>query len=97
MAIAHAREKSLSLPQAMQCWGSGPYLLEVLPTLLYALELHAHEPWPALLAVSETALEPDTPAMLTGAALGALHGDQPGWFLDPEIDKLLLEVKELNF
>ena len=97
MAIAHARDKSLNLAQAMQCWGSGPYLLEVLPTLLYALELHGHEPWPALLAVSETALEPDTLAMLTGAALGALHGNQPGWFLDPEIDKLLDKVKELNF
>ena len=54
-------------------------------------------PWPALLAVSQTALEPDTLAMLTGAALGALHGPQPGWFLDPEIDKLLNQVKKLNF
>ena len=97
MALAHAREKSLSLPQAMQCWGSGPYLLEVIPTLLYALEVHGHEPWPALLAVSQTAQEPDTLAMLTGAALGALHGPQPGWFLDPEIDQLLNQVKELNF
>ncbi len=97
VAIAHARDKSLNLPQAMECWGSGPYLLEVLPTLLYALELHGHEPWPALLAVSKTALEPDTLAMLTGAALGALHGNQPGWFLDPEIDQVLDKVKELNF
>ena len=97
MALAHAREKSLSLAQAMQCWGSGPYLLEIVPSLLYALELHAHEPWPALLAVSETALEPDTLAMLTGAALGALHGPQPGWFLDPDLDQVLNQVKELNF
>lgn len=97
MAIQHAREQSLNLEQAMRCWGSGPYLLEVLPTVLYALELHAHEPWPAMLNVSNNAHEPDTLAMLTGAALGALHGAQPGWFLDPEIDGLLDEVKALNY
>ena len=97
LAIAYARQQSLALPQAMQCWGSGPYLLEVLPSLLYALELHAHEPWNALIQVSETALEPDTLAMLTGAAVGALHGPQPGWFLDPALDQLFNQVKELNF
>jgi Ca-activated chloride channel family protein len=97
MAIQHAREQSLDLAQAMKCWGSGPYLLEVLPNLLYALELHAHEPWPAMLNVSNHAHEADTLAMLTGAALGALHGSQPGWFLDPEVDKLLDEVKALNY
>ena len=97
MAIDHARQQKLTLPQAMQCWGSGPYLLEVLPTLLYALELHAHEPWNALIQVSQTAIEPDTLAMLTGAAVGALHGSQPGWFLDPALDELFTQIKELNF
>ncbi|MFN8611215.1 MAG: VWA domain-containing protein [Vulcanimicrobiota bacterium] len=97
MAIHSAREQSLDLAQAMRSWGSGPYLLEVLPSLLYALELHAHEPWPALLNVSQNALEPDTLAMLTGAALGALHGNQLGWFLAPEVDQLLDEVKSQNY
>ena len=96
MAIAYAREHGLTLAQAMQCWGSGPYLLEVLPSLLYCLELHAHEPWKALLEVSQTAMEADTLAMLTGAAVGALHGPQPGWFLDPRLDQLLDEIKERN-
>lgn len=97
LAIGSAREKSLDLAQAVKSWGSGPYLLEVLPTLLYTLELHAHEPWPALLNVSKVAMETDTLAMLTGAALGAMHGPQPGWFLDPELDLLLNEVKSAYY
>ncbi|MBS2039273.1 VWA domain-containing protein [bacterium] len=97
MAIGFARAESLDLAQAIKAWGSGPYLLEVLPTLLYTLELHAQEPWPALLNVSRYSSETDTLAMLTGAALGALHGSQPGWFLDPALDKLLDEVKSLNY
>jgi len=89
MAIGHAREQALSLDQAVQAWGSGPYLLEVVPTMLYALELHGHEPWQALLKVTARTLEPDTLGMLVGAAVGALHGSQPGWFLSDDLEKFL--------
>ena len=89
MAFNLAREKSFTLAEAKKAWGSGPYLLEVVPTLLYALELHADDPWKALEEVSENSMEPDTLAMLVGACVGALHGPHKGWFLSDGLEQLI--------
>ncbi len=93
LAIGHARQSALNLAQASHDWGSGPYLLEVVPTVLYALELHASDPSRALQNVTTGTYEPDTLGMLVGAALGALHGPQPGWFLHEELEELLDQVR----
>ena len=77
------------MKEAMEVWGSGPYLLEIVPTVLYILECHGHEPGRALEAAIEGSYESDTIAMLVGAALGAVHGSQPGWFLHDELEALL--------
>ena len=76
-------------PSPMGRWGSGPYLLEVIPSLLYVLELHAHEPGRAFEVATAESSEADTLGMLVGAALGAMHGPQPGWFLDDKVEALL--------
>lgn len=86
--LAEARKQAWSAETAMKLWGSGPYLLEIVPTVLYILELHGHDPDRALRIATQT-FEPDTPAILVGAALGALHGGMPGWFLDEEVESLL--------
>lgn len=88
-AFTYARQNELSVKDAMRCWGSGPFLLEVVPTVLYILEKHGHQPGRALEAAIDGSFEADTIAMLVGAALGALHGSQAGWFLDEELETLL--------
>lgn len=87
--LQEARKREWSAETAMKLWGSGPYLLEIIPTVLYILELHGHDPDRALRVASNNTFEPDTPAILVGAALGALHGGQPGWFLADELEELL--------
>lgn len=89
MALAYARSYNWSAQDAMRIWGSGPYLLEVIPSLIYVLELHAHEPGRALEVATADTSEADTLGMLVGAALGAIHGPQPGWFLDDKVEALL--------
>ncbi len=96
-AIPEARSKNLSVPQVMTGWGSGPYVFEIVPNLLYILERHAHEPQVALrMAVTKT-LEPDSLGALVGAALGALHGPQPGWNLPSELEQELVLVRDRWF
>ena len=88
-AIPDARRQHLTVPQVLRGWGSGPYVLEMVPSWLYILERHAHEPEVAMsLAVSDT-VEPHSLGALVGAALGALHGPRPGWLLPDELEREL--------
>jgi len=96
-AIPDARAKGLTVPQVMAGWGSGPYVLEMVPNWLYILERHAHEPEVAMsLAVSDS-LEPHSLGALVGAALGALHGPRPGWLLPPELERELQLTRDRWF
>lgn len=89
LAFRHARMRGMSAEEAMKFWGMGPYLLEVVPSALYILELHGHEPDKALKIAAAQPFEAETLAMLVGAAMGAVHGSQPGWFLDEKYEKKL--------
>jgi Ca-activated chloride channel homolog len=91
--LGEARKQGWSAEAAMKLWGSGPYLLEIVPTVLYILELHGRDPDKAIRVATNT-FEPDTPAILVGAALGAMHGKVPGWFLDEELEELIDETRE---
>jgi len=95
-AIGRARKSSWTLAEAKEAWGSGPYLLEVVPTVLYALELHAHEPWKAIDEVSRESMEADTLAMLVGACVGAIHGPHRGWFLTDDLETLIDKCRNLE-
>ena len=55
-------------------WGSGAFLLETVPTVLYILERHAHSPREAILRAANDTRDNDTVAAIVGAAVGALHG-----------------------
>lgn len=90
--IEEARERDLTAEQAMREWGSGPYVFEMVPGLLYILEQHAEQPRAALEAATRTTFEPGSLGALVGAALGALHGDGPHWTKQDDLEQMLLEV-----
>ncbi len=96
-AIPEARERGFTVSRAMMGWGSGPYVLEMVPNFLYILERHGREPQAALeMAVTDT-IEPQSLGSLVGAALGALHGPQPGWTLESELEQELAQVRDRWF
>jgi ADP-ribosyl-[dinitrogen reductase] hydrolase len=72
--LTSARGAGVALVDAQATWGSGAYLLETVPSVLYALERHGHDSEdPIVRAVNDT-YDNDTVAAIVGAAAGALHG-----------------------
>ena len=60
--------------EACAAWSSGAYLLETVPSVLWILARHAHDPEEAIVRAVNDTLDNDTIATLVGAAVGALHG-----------------------
>ena len=74
--VLPALRGEVPLPEALDAWYSGAFLLETVPAALYILARHAEDPETALVrAVNETQ-DNDTVAAIVGAAVGALHGEQ---------------------
>lgn len=59
---------------ACDTWGSGAFLLETVPSVIYVLERHARSPREAILRAVNDPRDNDTIAAIVGAAVGALHG-----------------------
>ncbi|MGE5200274.1 MAG: ADP-ribosylglycohydrolase family protein [Rhodospirillaceae bacterium] len=75
-ALAEAARQHWSTRQACDAWGSGAYLLETVPSVLWILASHVHDTTEAIVrAVNDTG-DNDTVAAIVGAAVGALHGAQ---------------------
>ena len=75
-AMAEATRRRWTTREACDAWGSGAYLLETVPSVLWILASHAHDPEEAIVrAVNDTG-DNDTIAAIVGAAVGALHGAQ---------------------
>lgn len=72
--ILAARQAGWSTRQAADHWGSGAFLLETLPSVLYILERHGHDPEQAILRAVNDTYDNDSVAAIVGAAVGALHG-----------------------
>ena len=96
-SIPDARAKGLVVPQVMAGWGSGPYVLEMVPNWLYIMERHAHEPEVAMSRAVTNTIESHSLGALVGAALGALHGPRPGWLLPPELERELQLTRDRWF
>ena len=90
MVAQHVRpalDRDLDVAEAGEIWHSGAYLLETVPTVLYVLSRHGHDPREAILQAVNNTRDNDTCAAIVGAAVGALHGASA---LPAEwIDKLL--------
>lgn len=75
--IRHVRpalDRDLDVAEAGDIWHSGAYLLETVPTVLYVLSRHGHDPKEAILQAVNNTRDNDTCAAIVGAAVGALHG-----------------------
>ncbi len=59
---------------ACEAWGSGAYLMETLPSVLYILAMHGHDPETAIVRAVNDTKDNDTIAAIVGCAVGALHG-----------------------
>ena len=75
-ALGEAARQHWTTRQACDAWGSGAYLLETVPSVLWILANHAHDPEEAIVRAANDTGDNDTIAAIVGAAVGALHGAQ---------------------
>lgn len=69
-----ALSKGLSIEEACNSWGSGANLFETVPSMLYILATHGHDPEEAIVRAVNDTYDNDTIGSIVGAAVGALHG-----------------------
>jgi ADP-ribosylglycohydrolase len=74
--LGEAARRHWTTRQACDAWGSGAYLLETVPSALWILANHAHDPEEAIVRAVNDAWDNDTVGAIVGAAVGALHGAQ---------------------
>ena len=91
--IPDARRRGLSVPEAQLEWGSSSYLLESIPSMIYILENHGHQPQEALRQATQGTTDAATLGALVGAALGALHGPLGQAPLDEELAQALARLQ----
>jgi ADP-ribosylglycohydrolase/Mg-chelatase subunit ChlD len=72
--VNHALKENWSTLQAADTWGSGAFLLETLPNVIYILTKYAGDPEQAVIRAVNDTKDNDTIAAIVGAAVGALHG-----------------------
>jgi ADP-ribosyl-[dinitrogen reductase] hydrolase len=73
--VRDAWRRKLDVREAGDSWYSGAYLLETVPSVLYILMCHAHDPEEAIVRAVNDTRDNDTIAAIVGAAVGALHGE----------------------
>jgi ADP-ribosylglycohydrolase len=74
--VRQALAADLPVLEACDRWHSGAFLLETIPSVLYILARHSHDPEEALVRAVNDTVDNDTVAAIVGAAVGALHGRQ---------------------
>ncbi len=72
--LTEAWEKRQTTLEACNSWYSGAFLLETVPSMLYILMRHGHDPEEAIVRAVNDTKDNDTIAAIVGAAVGALHG-----------------------
>ncbi|HEY3353860.1 MAG TPA: ADP-ribosylglycohydrolase family protein [Polyangia bacterium] len=70
------RALAAGVPTVAACdsWYSGAFLLETIPSVLYIVARHGHDPEEALVRAVNDTCDNDTVAAIVGALVGALHG-----------------------
>ena len=74
--VLWANEQNLPAVAACNAWYSGAFLLETLPSVIYILMRHGHDPEEAIVRAVNDTKDNDTIAAIVGAAVGALHGSK---------------------
>jgi len=74
LVLGDARRHGWTTREACDAWYSGAYLLETVPSVLWILANHAHDPEEAIVRAVNDTTDNDTVAAIVGAAVGALHG-----------------------
>jgi len=72
--VLRAYDRGLSVTDACNSWYSGAYLLETVPSVIYILMCHGHDPEEAIVRAVNDTKDNDTIAAIVGALVGALHG-----------------------
>ena len=72
--VGPALDRDMDVAEACGIWHSGAYLLETVPSVLYVLSRHGHDPEEAIMQAVNNTRDNDTCAAIVGAAVGALHG-----------------------
>jgi ADP-ribosyl-[dinitrogen reductase] hydrolase len=72
--VRAAYENKMPVVDACNHWQSGAYLLETMPSVIYILMRHGHDPEEAIVRAVNDTWDNDTIAAIVGAAVGALHG-----------------------
>jgi len=72
--IAEGLDRGFSALEACEWWYSGAFLLETVPSVLFILMKHAHDPEEAMVRAVNDTRDNDTIAAIVGAVVGALHG-----------------------
>jgi ADP-ribosyl-[dinitrogen reductase] hydrolase len=72
--MEEAGRRRWSSRAACAAWGSGAYLLETVPSVLWILAQHGHDPEAAIVRAVNDTEDNDTIAAIVGAAVGAIHG-----------------------
>jgi hypothetical protein len=72
--VLWANEQNLPVVEACNAWYSGAFLLETLPSVIYILMRHGHDPEEAIVRAVNDTKDNDTIAAIIGAAVGGLHG-----------------------
>jgi ADP-ribosylglycohydrolase len=73
--LAEAARHDWDTRTACDAWHSGAYLLETVPSVLWILARHAHDPEEAIVRAVNDTYDNDTVGAIVGAAVGALHGE----------------------
>ncbi len=73
--LAEAARHDWNTREACDAWQSGAYLLETVPSVLWILARHAHDPEEAIVRAVNDTCDNDTVGAIVGAAVGALHGE----------------------
>ncbi len=72
--VAEEPHKDFSVMEACDSWYSGAFLLETVPSVIFILMRHGHDPEEAIVRAVNDTKDNDTIAAIVGAAVGALHG-----------------------
>ncbi len=72
--VAEAYAQGRRSVEACSAWGSGAFLLETVPSVVYILMCHASDAEEAIVRAVNDTRDNDTIGAIVGAAVGALHG-----------------------